>query len=443
MAKKTTPATTDLDETPADPGATSGRRIEYMPLDEVKNHPANPKAHDVDTITDSVARFGYIDAVAIDERTGYLISGHGRMKTLRAARDAGQEPPEGVRVTDDGTWLVPVQRGWVSRSDADAKAALIALNRTTELGGWVDDALLGLLEDLSDGGTDVTGLAGVGYGLDDLQELRDLVDATSDDPGDPWNDRDFQERPPAGDVERGQVWRVGDHLLACGDSRDPEVWERMLGERRADLVFADPPYGIDYTGGVGVEREVLEGDGSIDEATQLLGDVIDTLTNHAVRPGACLYVSLGQGDAFPAMANVLADRDLYRWMLVWVKDTATFGRADYHQRHEPIVYGWWPGGAHHAVEDRTESSVWELPRPKNSDLHPTSKPVELVQRAVVNSTHPGGIVLDPFAGSASTLVAAARSGRLGVGCEWEPGYVRAALDRLAAETGEKPVLLAD
>jgi hypothetical protein len=336
-----------------------------------------------------------------------------------------------------------VQVGWASRTDAEAKAALIALNRTTILGGWVDASLLSILDELSDGGTDVAGLQGVGYDGDDLEELRARLAGLDDEPGDPWNDRNFQERPGGGEVARGQIWRVGDHLLACGDSRDPDVWQRMLGPRRADLVFADPPYGIDYDGGAGVERETLEGDASIEEATQLLADVIDTLSHHAVRAGACLYVSLGQGDVFPPMSTVLAERNLYRWMLVWVKDTATFGRSDYHQRHEPIVYGWWPGGAHHPVTDRKQNSVWEIARPKDSDLHPTAKPVELVQRAVENSTTPGDIVLDPFAGSASTLVAAHRAGRVGVGCEWEPGYVRASLDRLATETGEKPVLLAE
>lgn len=421
----------------------AGRRIEYRPLDEIAANPDNPKAHDVDTINDSVARFGYIDGVVIDERTGYLISGHGRTKSLRAMRDRGEAPPDGVHTSDSGAWLVPVQMGWASRTDAEAKAALIALNRTTMLGGWVDESLLSILDELSAGGTDLAGLQGVGYDGDELEELRARLAAVDDEPGDPWNDRNFQERPGGGEVARGQIWRVGDHLLACDDSRDPDVWQRMLGPRRADFVFADPPYGIDYDGGAGVERETLEGDASIEEATTLLADVIDTLSHHAVRAGACLYVSLGQGDVFPPMSTVLAERNLYRWMLVWVKDTATFGRSDYHQRHEPIVYGWWPGGAHHPVTDRKQNSVWEIARPKDSDLHPTAKPVELVQRAVENSTAPGDIVLDPFAGSASTLVAAHRAGRVGVGCEWEPGYVRASLDRLATETGEKPVLLAE
>lgn len=156
----------------------SGRRIEYMPLDDIQENPANPKAHDTEVIGDSVGRFGYIDGVVLDDRTGYLISGHGRTKTLRAKRDAGEAPPDGVQITSDGVWLVPVQRGWSSRSDADAKAALIALNRTTELGGWVDDSLLGLLDELSE--NDPDGLVGVGYDRDDVDELRSRLAEPTD-----------------------------------------------------------------------------------------------------------------------------------------------------------------------------------------------------------------------------------------------------------------------
>jgi ParB-like chromosome segregation protein Spo0J len=156
------------------------RRIEYRPLDDIEANPDNPKAHDVDTINDSVSRFGYIDGVVIDERTGYLISGHGRTKSLRAMRDRGEAPPDGVNTDDAGAWLVPVQVGWASRTDTEAKAALIALNRTTQLGGWVDESLLGLLDELSDGGNDMDGLTGVGYEKDDLDALRDSLTAPVD-----------------------------------------------------------------------------------------------------------------------------------------------------------------------------------------------------------------------------------------------------------------------
>lgn len=141
------------------------RRTEYVPLEHLKADPANPKAHDTGAIDASIGRFGIIDQIVRDDRTGYIISGHGRDETLRRMRDRGDNPPEGVRVDASGNWLVPVIVGWSSRTDAEARAALIALNRTTELGGWVDDALLDLLDNLDD-------YTGVGFSEDDTDDLR-------------------------------------------------------------------------------------------------------------------------------------------------------------------------------------------------------------------------------------------------------------------------------
>lgn len=144
---------------------TAPRRTEYIPLDHLRADPANPKAHNVDVIDASIGRFGIIDQIVRDDRTGYIISGHGRDETLRRMRDRGDNPPEGIRVDASGNWLVPVIVGWASRTDAEARAALIALNRTTELGGWVDEALLDLLDNLDD-------FTGVGFSEDDTDDLR-------------------------------------------------------------------------------------------------------------------------------------------------------------------------------------------------------------------------------------------------------------------------------
>jgi hypothetical protein len=148
------------------------RRTEYVRLDHLTPDPANPKAHAMGTIDNSISRFGLIDQIVRDDRTGHIISGHGRHDTLTTMRDRGDSPPEGIRVDADGHWLVPVVVGWASRTDAEAHAALIALNRTTELGGWVDDSLISLLDELSDGGNDEAGLHGVGFDLDELEDLR-------------------------------------------------------------------------------------------------------------------------------------------------------------------------------------------------------------------------------------------------------------------------------
>jgi hypothetical protein len=154
---------------------TAPRRTEYVPLDHLQADPANPKAHNVDVIDASIGRFGIIDQIVRDDRTGYIISGHGRDETLRRMRDRGDTPPEGIRVDAGGHWLVPVIVGWSSRTDAEARAALIALNRTTELGGWVDESLLDLLDNLDD-------FTGVGFSEDDTDDLRARLEEVATEP---------------------------------------------------------------------------------------------------------------------------------------------------------------------------------------------------------------------------------------------------------------------
>lgn len=155
------------------------RRVEYLPLEDLVADPRNPKAHDEGTIDDSIGRFGMLDLIVRDERTGRIISGHGRSKALAAREARGESAPEGVKVDEEGRWLVPVVVGWASRTDTEAAAALIALNRTTELGGWVDDALLDLLDELDDV---EDGLLGVGFGEDDIRALHAYLDDTPDSP---------------------------------------------------------------------------------------------------------------------------------------------------------------------------------------------------------------------------------------------------------------------
>lgn len=154
---------------------TAPRRTEYIPLDHLQADPANPKAHDTAAIDASIGRFGVIDQIVRDDRTGYIISGHGRDESLRRMRDRGDNPPEGIRVDASGHWLVPVIVGWSSRTDAEARAALIALNRTTELGGWVDEALLDLLDNLDD-------FTGVGFTEDDTDDLRARLEELATEP---------------------------------------------------------------------------------------------------------------------------------------------------------------------------------------------------------------------------------------------------------------------
>lgn len=172
------------------------RRIAYLPLAELTADPRNPKAHDDEVIEKSIGRFGMLDPIVRDERTGFIVSGHGRSKSLTAMEKRGETAPEGVRTDPEtGAWLVPVVVGWGSRTDAEAGAALIALNRTTELGGWVDDALLDLLDDLADMDE---GLDGVGFSDLEVADLRSYLESAEKAYTLPEEDEDDSEGDEAG-----------------------------------------------------------------------------------------------------------------------------------------------------------------------------------------------------------------------------------------------------
>lgn len=154
------------------------RRIDYVPLDSLKADPRNPKSHDLSTIDSSYDRFGVVDVVTVDARTGFIISGHGRTTALREAFSRGDKAPEGVMEDEEtGAWLVPVNSGWSSKNDAEAAAALIAMNRLTELGGWVDESLLTLLDEISASGS---GFEGVGFSETDMDDLKHLLEDVPD-----------------------------------------------------------------------------------------------------------------------------------------------------------------------------------------------------------------------------------------------------------------------
>lgn len=192
------------------------RRVEFLPLDDLVPDPKNPKGHHLETIDASIGRFGMVESVVRDDRTGKIISGHGRHETLRAMEARGEQPPEGVRTDSAGRWLVPVLTGWSSRTDTEASAAIIALNRTTEMGGWVDDALLDLLDDLSE---QDDGFVGVGFGESDLADLHKHLTSLNDDDldglADDWDGTGLGDKPAQPftieltDPEAVSAWQEG------------------------------------------------------------------------------------------------------------------------------------------------------------------------------------------------------------------------------------------
>jgi site-specific DNA-methyltransferase (adenine-specific) len=212
------------------------------------------------------------------------------------------------------------------------------------------------------------------------------------------------------------------------------------GQIIADLVWTDPPYGVSY---VVKTKDALSIQNDSLNPEEFLAFLKSAFENAKAvsKPGAVWYVAAAPGNLFLSFAIALSDLQIWRQTLIWVKNSFVLGRSDFHYRHEPIFYGWTPGAAHQEPPDRKQDSVWEIPRPKRSEEHPTMKPLELIIRAIRNSTNKGQIVLDPFGGSGSTLIAAEQTGRKARLIELDPKYCDVIVTRWQNLTGEKAELI--
>jgi DNA modification methylase len=239
----------------------------------------------------------------------------------------------------------------------------------------------------------------------------------------------------------GDLYVLGPHRMLCGDATEPEAIRRVTAGEDVRAMWTDPPYGVDYTGKT-KDALTIRNDGA-DGLGELLRCAFSGV-DEVLLPGAALYVAHPAGPLAVTFATAfVAQGWRVRQTLVWVKDSMVLGHGDYHYRHEPLLYGHVPGPGRWGRGHRgwyggnAETSVFEVARPRASREHPTSKPVELVRRCLQNSTRPGDLVLDPFLGSGTTLLAAHQLGRRCVGIEIDPRYVDVAIERWEAFTGER------
>jgi len=370
--------------------------------------PANARLHperNRAAIQASLKRFGQQKPIVITP-AGMVIAGNG---TLEAARAIGWTEIDCV----------------VSDLDGIERTAFgIADNRTSELAAWDDTVLTELLDHLKHEGFDLDDA-----GFTDA-ELEAMLKAEQE-PAD--IEEDEVPEPPADPVTKpGDLWLLGEHRLLCGDSTKAEAVERLMDGAKADLMLTDPPYGVDYEGITNDDAAGLP---------KLLAGAFQN-ADAIMQPGACYYVCHSDVHAYEFVGAIRS----VEWkqarpaVVLWIKDRFVLGRGDYHSQSEPILYGWKKGAAHHAVADRSQSNVWEFPRPALADGHPTMKPVGLFARAIQNSTNQKAIVYDPFLGSGTTLIAAEQLGRKCYGMEISPAYCDVIVNRLEALTGKKAVL---
>lgn len=396
-------------------------KISWIATDTIVPYERNPRHNQqaIAKVAASIKEYGWRQPIVVDEGM-VVLAGHTR---LAAAKHLGERKVP-----------VHVAEGLTA---AKAKAYRLADNRVAQEAEW-DMELLGLeLRDLEALGAP---LDPIGFDADELQSLLASVGGLLEDA-----DPDEVPDVPATPVTKlGDLIVLGRHRLVCGDATDHAAWARVMDGGLADAVWTDPPYGVDYSSKNEMLNKAMKGNRiqtpieNDNIGADQLGRLLDQTFDHAFaacRAGAVWYVAAPSGPLHFEFARSLQRLEVWRHTLQWVKDGFVLGRADYHYRHEPVFYGWKEGAAHRWNGGRSQSTVLEFPRPRKSDLHPTMKPVALVQLCLENSTAPGDVVADPFGGSGTTLIAAEATGRSGRLIELSPAYCDVIVTRWEEATG--------
>jgi DNA modification methylase len=295
------------------------------------------------------------------------------------------------------------------------------------------------LEELGMEGFDV-GLTG----FDEVEIGALLADKTEEGFTD---EEEIPEAPIEPTTKMGDVWLLGKHRVMCGDSTDSDMVVKLMSGKLASFVFTDPPWNVAYGTNLannvqGYKQRTILND-SFDDPQKWADFLTATISclSIATEPGCPIYCVMGPSE-WPAVDKALREGG-FHWSstIIWVKDSLVLSRKDYHTKYEPIWYGWKDGCARICeVVDRKQSDVWEYDRPKVSPLHPTTKPIELVERAINNSSNAGAFVFEPFGGSGSTLIACEKTGRINRSMELDPKYCDVIIKRWQDFTGKNATL---
>jgi DNA modification methylase len=407
-------------------------------LGEIQNDPNNARKHDdrnIEAIMASLAKFGQRKPIVITHNKT-VIAGNG---TVEAARRLGWTTIAAARTPADWT-------------EATIKAYALTDNRTAELATWEQSALAAQLSELDLAGWDVHAL---GFELKDMEGNQETVEV---DPGPP---------PAKPKTRTGQVWQLGNHRLMVGDATSGDDCAKLMDGQTAQLVITDPPYNVAYVGKTADELTIDNDAMSEQDFDAFLLAAFGNMYN-SLEVGAPIYVFHADSSGHQFRQQFNDAGFLLKQVLVWVKNTFAMGRQDYHWQHEPILYGWKPGAAHKWYGARTKVTVLddEVPleqlkknellrileearysstviredKPHRNAEHPTMKPIRLIARLIANSSEPTTIILDPFGGSGSTLIAAEQLNRTCYTMEMDPTYADVIIARWEKHTKKKATL---
>lgn len=383
-------------------------KIERWPLDRLVPYAGNARTHSdeqVAQIVASIVEFGFTNPILVDAGAG-ILAGHARLLAARIL----QLPDVPVIVLDH---LTAIQK----------RAYIVADNKLALNAGWNEELLAQELAALEKAEFDLHLL---GFSEEELLALL-AEDMTG-------KDEDAVPDTPAIPVSRpGDIWLLGPHRVLCGDATQSSSLAALLASGTADMVFTDPPYNVNYAAD---SNRQIANDNLGNQFGSFLRDACANLLQ--VTSGA-VYICMSSSELHTLHKAFVDAGGHWSTFIIWAKNHFTLGRSDYQRQYEPILYGWRQGAERHWCGDRNQGDVWFADKPVSNDLHPTMKPVELIARAISNSSRGGGLVLDPFGGSGSTLIACEKTGRRARLVEVEPKYVDVIVRRWQEFTGKRAV----
>ena len=363
-----------------------------------------PGDKEYEKIKRSIQEFGYCEPIIVNSDMT-IIGGHQRVNVLK---DLGYDEINCIVIEIDKT---------------KEKALNVALNKIT--GEWNKELLADLIADLQDSDFDVTF---TGFDPPEIEQLMNSVhdkDIVEDE-----FDIDAQLEKPTISKE-GDLWLLGEHRLVCGDSTLPETYELLMDGKKANLVVTDPPYNVDYEGTAGK----IKNDKMAEEQFEKFLFAAFVNMEQCMMDDASIYVFHSDSHGL-AFRRSFEDAGFYlSGCCIWEKNSLVLGRSPYQWLHEPVLFGWKKGGRHQWYAGRKETTIWEYDKPKKNDLHPTMKPINLIAYPIRNSSMSNCIVLDPFGGSGSTLIASEQLKRICYTIELDPRYVDVIVHRYAEAAG--------
>ena len=390
------------------------RIADLMPASYNPRKALKPGDKEYEKIKRSIQEFGYCEPIIVNSDMT-IIGGHQRVTVLK---DLGYSEIDCIVIDIDKT---------------KERALNIALNKIT--GEWNKELLADLIAELQDSDFDVTF---TGFDPPEIEQLMNSVhdkEIVEDE-----FDIDAQLAQPTVTRE-GDLWLLGEHRLVCGDSTLPETYDLLMAGRKANLVVTDPPYNVDYEGSAGK----IKNDKMAEEQFEKFLFAAYVNMEQNMMDDASIYVFHSDSHGL-AFRRAFEEAGFYlSGCCIWKKNSLVLGRSPYQWLHEPVLFGWKKGGRHQWYADRKQTTVWEYDKPKKNDLHPTMKPVNLIAYPIKNSSMSNCIVLDPFGGSGSTLVAADQLKRICYTVELDPKYADVIVNRYLAQVGsdEKIFLVRD